>query len=153
MFAFSEASAAVGSGLLGEMGCSMAKPIVGIAPNTRVYERTPGVGSANVYLQALVSLVRHLVDDKGVDVVLQANELGRDSAGSDDRRICNLIAEAAACSDGVFVTRGYLNAESSKALVGMFDLLVASRFHSLVFALSQGVPAVATAGRTSIWSL
>jgi colanic acid/amylovoran biosynthesis protein len=41
------------------------------------------------------------------------------------------------------MTREPLSAESTKALIGRFEFLIGSRFHSLVFGLSQGIPALA----------
>ena len=42
-----------------------------------------------------------------------------------------------------FVPNEYLSAEAVWSLTGCFDLLLASRFHALVFGFSQGVPAAA----------
>ena len=141
--AFFGGSTNQGEGLLRAMGCLMNRPVVGLAPNARIYELTEGSGGRNTYIESLSRLVRHLVDHKGVDVVLQANEMRTDAIAPDDRYLCSTVATAACRPGAVFMTRQRLDAESTSALIGQLDLLVSSRFHSLVFALSRGVPAVA----------
>jgi len=140
VFAFRGGSAEQGRELLRLMGCALERPIVGVAPNQQVYRRTPGTGAGNAYLQALVTLVHHCLDTHDVDVVLQANEIDPGDRSLDDRHLCAIVAAAVARSDRCFFSEQALTAPQTAALVGRFDYLVGSRFHSLVFALSQGVP-------------
>jgi polysaccharide pyruvyl transferase WcaK-like protein len=142
VFAFKGQPGRTGEQLILEMGCGLQRPLVGIAPNMRVYDRSEGTGEPNAYVTTLTALVRHLVDTLGVDVVLQANEMRLDG-GPDDRGLCAVISQAAQRPGRVFTTDRWLGAEESRALVGRLDFLVGSRFHSLVFALSQGVPVMA----------
>ncbi len=141
-FLFRGASAETGTTLLRDLSFSLDRPVVGIAPNMRVYERAGSPGRNNPYVAALASLAQHCLDHWEVDVLVQPNEL-KMSEHSDDRLLCGLIAQAVARPDRCRVANEYLSAESTWALLGRLDFLFASRFHSLVFALSQGVPAMA----------
>ncbi len=142
-FRFQGASAWEGERTLRGMGCSKQRPIVGVAPNMRVYERTAGEGGDNRYVQALTSLVRHCVDNHDVDVVFQANEIDTRRRRVDDRYLCRLIGASVDRPGRCFLTQEPLSAEKTKALIGHFEYLIGSRFHSLVFAFCQGVPAMA----------
>jgi len=142
-FAFRGGPAEQGRQLLRLMGCALERPIVGVAPNQQVYRRTPGSGAGNAYLQALVTLVRHCLDAHDVDVVLHANDTDPAGASPDDRHLCAVVASAVGRPDRCFFTAEALTAPQTAALVGRFDYLVGSRFHSLVFGLSQGVPCMA----------
>lgn len=143
VFSFPGGSEEQGRKILQGMGCSAKRPIVGVAPNMRVFERLPGQGTANPYLAALVRLIVHCIEKLEVDVVLQANEIDPHAWGSDDRHLCSQIALAVNRPDRCFMTREVLSAESTRALVGRFEFLAGSRFHSFVFGFSQGVPGLA----------
>jgi polysaccharide pyruvyl transferase WcaK-like protein len=142
-FAFEGGTPEQGVQSLRNMGCSMNRPIVGVSPNCRVYERAQGEGGKNVYIQALVRLVRRCLSGADVDVVLQANEIACAQGPMDDRYLCGLIAALVNRPDRCFTTREPLTAESTKALIGRFEFLISSRFHSSVFAFSQGIPGMA----------
>jgi polysaccharide pyruvyl transferase WcaK-like protein len=132
-----------GEYILRNMGCSLSRPIIGLAPNMQVYKRVAGSGMGNKYLQALVHLVDYCHKHYDVDVVLQSNHMALFQDRVDDRYLCSLIALSIANPERCFMTRESLTAEATKALIGRFDYLIASRFHSLVFAFSQGIPGMA----------
>jgi len=142
-FCFQGGSEEQGREVLRRMGCAMKRPIIGVAPNMRVFERLPGEGAVNLYLQAVVKLIAHCMDKYDVDVVLQANEIQSQGLMADDRYLCSLIMAAVNRPDRCFMTREPLSAEMTKSLIGCFDFLFGSRFHSFVFAFSQGVPGLA----------
>lgn len=142
-FCFQGGSEEQGRCVLRAMGCKMERPIVGVALNMRVFERLPGRGTANPYLQAIVKFVEHCLDRHDVDVVLQASEIESQGFMADDRHLCSLVAAAVNRPDRCFMTREPLSAKATKSLIGCFDFLVGSRFHSFVFAFSQGIPGLA----------
>lgn len=142
-FVFDLGSRDRGEAMLRTMGCTHERPIVGIAPNMRVYERTSGDGVANEYVRAMSEVALHLIKTTGCDIVLQANEMHPEDGRRDDRYACAAIWRTVAQPSRCFMTRDYLDASTTKSLVGCFDYLVASRFHSLVFALSNSVPCYA----------
>ncbi len=143
VFRFQGGTQKQGEQILGNMGCSMKRPIVGISPNMRVFEHITGKGTGNEYLQVLVKLVKHCLKAHDVDVVLQANKISEYGNRTDDRYLCSLITATVNMADRCFMTRDSLTAEATKALVGQFDYIISSRFHSIVFAFSQGVSGMA----------
>ncbi len=142
VFGFQGGTAEQGEHILRGMGCSLSRPIIGIAPNMNVYRRVLGKGSGNRYLKALLDLITHCQATHDVDIVLQANVISS-SDRLDDRYLCGLVAASVGKPERCFTTRQYLTAEEMKALIGRFDYLIGSRFHSLVFGLSQGIPGMA----------
>lgn len=135
---------------------SAERPLVAISPNMRVYEKTGGGDAQNAYVQALVALARHLMTAHRAQLVLVPNEIMVHDGFPDDRRLCRLLHEAIVgqgadallteagnqAADMALIDR-YHSAEEIKSTIGLADVLVASRFHSLIFALSQGVPSLA----------
>lgn len=143
VFGFQGGSSTQGEHILRSMGCTLNRPIIGLAPNIRVYERVSGKGMGNTYLQALVKLVDYCHSHHDVDIVLQANEIALSENQMDDRYLCSLIFAAVRTPERCFMSRESLTAETTKALIGRFDYLIGSRFHSLVFGFSQGIPGMA----------
>ncbi len=143
VFGFQGGTPEQGEHILRSMGCRLSRPIIGLAPNMQVYKRVPGSGMGNKYLQVLVNLVDYCHTHYDVDVVLQSNQIALSQDSQDDRYLCNLIAISIANPERCFMTIESLTAEATKALIGRFDYLIGSRFHSLVFAFSQGIPGMA----------
>jgi len=139
-FLFDQGNAAQGQRVLESMGYGQARPIVAITPSLRVYERSSGRDVGNEYLRALAELARHCIDRHGLDIVLHANEARRLVAGNDDRHLCRLLAAAVDRPGRCFHTDAVLSAADARVLLGCAELVVGSRYHCFVFALSQGIP-------------
>jgi len=116
--------------------------VIGVAPNMRVYERTPGDGEENQYICLLIALCRHCLEQLGVSVVLIANEIHPGNNVRDDQDLCELLHKQIAHPQ-CFYRRQYCSAETVRNIIGHVDLLIGSRFHTLIFALSQCVPVMA----------
>lgn len=131
-----------GTRLIAELGLDPERPIAAISPNMRVYERTDGEGEANHYCAALVRVGRELLA-RGAQLLLAPHEMlppGKERP--DDRYLCGILADMLPGEDVAAVTTDR-TAEDLKAMIGACDLMLGSRFHALVAALSSGVPAVA----------
>lgn len=144
-FRFRGACESVGNAIFRDIGVQkVGRPVIAIVPNMRVYERTAGSGASNQYVRLLVALADHCIENLGLSVLLAPNEISAPGAtGPDDRFLCGLIESRIRKSEHCFVIREYCSSETIKAILGQADLLISSRFHSLVFALAQGVPVLA----------
>jgi polysaccharide pyruvyl transferase WcaK-like protein len=123
---------------------SAGRPQVGIAPNMRVFERMPGEGIENRYFQILLEITR-LFLDYGATVILIPHEIKmfQDKADwNDDRSLISMVANAVNHSNLIAMTEDY-SARQIKSVISKLDLLIGSRFHALVGAISSNVPVVA----------
>jgi colanic acid/amylovoran biosynthesis protein len=143
VFAFDGGTPTEGAALLRAMGVGPGRTVVGIAPNMRVYDRSEGEGTANGHVRNLVALVRHCVDTLDVDVALLPSECAPVDRGTDDRRLCAMVRDEAQRDSRCHTSAAYVTAAGARAMIGRCDYVVGSRFHALVFALSQGVPCTA----------
>ncbi|NNV54426.1 polysaccharide pyruvyl transferase family protein [Limnovirga soli] len=115
---------------------------VSISPNMRIYERMKGTGANNEYVQAFCTIIKEL--GKRFEILLVPNEI-RPGGGDnkDDQFLSKTIYQAVEDKTNCHFFEGYYSAEEIKAIIKETDLLIASRFHSLVFALSLGIPCMA----------
>ncbi len=121
---------------------NVSRDIVCISPNMRVYERMPGTGSSNTYVRSFLEVIDYL--RKNFEVVLIPNEILPDtSMGRDDQFLCKTIFNALEDKTNVYCITGYYSAEEIKSVIRECTIVIASRFHSLVFALSLGIPSLA----------
>ncbi len=93
------------------------------------------------YEHAILALMRHVQQRYGARLVLFAQCTGP-TAAQDDRRIARRLVAAAQAQglDGVTLIDAALSPELLKAAYTHLDLLVATRMHSAIFALSAHVP-------------
>jgi polysaccharide pyruvyl transferase WcaK-like protein len=119
-------------------------PLVGITPNMRVYERTEGKGFENRYVRALSDLCGFFTRQEGCQVVLIPHEISPNTDRKDDRFLGQLVSSLVPGDAArVCVLTDAHSAADLKAVIGQCVFLVGSRYHSLVAALSQRIPAVA----------
>jgi polysaccharide pyruvyl transferase WcaK-like protein len=144
-FSHQGARPAVGAGILSALGVRLdQRPVVGLTPNTRIYYRTPGEGQANQYVEFMVEVARFCIQEWKAQVVLLPHEYAMgDKPKRDDRFLCGLIQLALAAPEHCVSLSSFHTAEEMKSIISHLDLLIGSRFHSLVFALASAVPVVA----------
>jgi len=112
-----------------------------ITPNIRVYESSPLQGGRNVYLETMVRLVQHIVAKLQIPVLMIPHEWSR--GGNDDAWLMDQILTRLDDRRQVFALRNRPSAADTKAVIGCAHLLVGSRYHSLIAALSMRVPCMA----------
>jgi colanic acid/amylovoran biosynthesis protein len=105
---------------------------VALVPNVRMTDMT-GDTSADRYVEFMTTCAKHLLSLKASPYLLVHE-------GAGDER---LAQEIAAASGGIPVVKEE-DPLKLKGLLGASRAVVASRYHALISALSQGVPAVAT---------
>ncbi len=141
-FLFRDAGAEAGARILAGRG--IAGPIVGIVPNMRVYERSEGTERANVYIRLLADVARFVRTRlTAVPLLLPHEVRPGDGAACDDRFLCRAIQECAGGPDAAPALTDVATAAELKAIIGRCDMLVASRYHSIIAALSHRVVPVA----------
>jgi polysaccharide pyruvyl transferase WcaK-like protein len=103
-----------------------------VVPNYRMIDKTSQIASGQ-YIPFLVAAVRHLLDRNAKPFILIHE-------GSDDHSIAKAVVDAV--GEVPIITEPdplYI-----KGILGECEGTIGSRFHGLVSALSQGVPALAT---------
>ncbi|MCH8555636.1 MAG: polysaccharide pyruvyl transferase family protein [Schleiferiaceae bacterium] len=122
----------------------------GISPNMRIFEKGPRDVMANPYGKLLVQLSLALLN-KGGSVLLIPNEMrpGGGVTHPDDLQLCTQLYEAilqenpVLTEDQLQCPTTYMSAYEVKHIISHLDILIASRFHSLIFGLSQEIPCIA----------
>lgn len=128
-----------GQALLAAVGLTHGeRPLVGITPNMRIVERTAGAGSDNAYFRGLVTLGRWFLDQTDAGLVLIPHEYS--TGRPNDPELCNDLGAALSAPGRVACLTGHESAAGIKSLIGLLDFVVASRYHSLVAAISMRTP-------------
>jgi len=118
------------------------KLIIGISPNMRVLERMGKADASNSYVKIILETIQ-LLQEK-YHVLLIPNEIRPPGdTNKDDAFLCNLLYNLSDSKSNLHLISGYRSAEEIKTIIKTCDFLIASRFHSLIFALSLGIPCVA----------
>lgn len=103
-----------------------------IVPNSRMIDKTSSADGA-AYLALLVKLARQLRQDNRVFFLIHEGEGDRQIADQVNRELGDSLP-----------TIAEPDPLRTKGIIGRCDLVISSRFHALVSALSQGVPALGT---------
>lgn len=119
--------------ILDKYQITLTRPAVCITPNLRVYER-----HGEHYLDYLSIIIDYLVNIN-YQVILLGHELRLDSK-KDDRFLCRLLNDQ---NEAATHIDEFLSAKQIKRIVGLCEFIISSRFHALIAALSQQIPAVA----------
>lgn len=119
--------------ILDKYKITLTRPAMCVTPNLRVYER-----HGEHYLDYLSIIIGHLVK-QNYQVILLGHELRLDSK-KDDRFLCRLLNDQ---NEAAIHIDEFLSAKQIKRIVGLCEFVISSRFHALIAALSQQIPAVA----------
>ncbi|EIM75820.1 hypothetical protein A3SI_12274 [Nitritalea halalkaliphila LW7] len=118
------------------------KPLLALSPNMRVLERMGKADGQNPYVQTLLALISSLRTQ--YEVLLVPNEIRPPGAPQkDDAFLCQLLHDLTPEPEKIYRIKGYRSAEEIKAVIKTCHYVIASRFHTLVFALSLGIPSLA----------
>ena len=138
-FQFHGSSPEAADRILVERGLGdQAAPLVGIAPNMRIYERTPHEGADNPYMNALIRIARDFIERADCHIVLLPHEGSK--LRPNDPELCRMLADHVDCPGRVVGLTGEESSADMKAVIGRLEFLVTSRYHALVAALSLRVP-------------
>lgn len=112
--------------------------------------RFPGVSDASLlygkYIRGVANLVDHLVN-KGYHITLMAHTLGPSSHEDDRIAIKDVEKELDQKSlNNYSVIEDYeLNCQDMEAIYSMYNYMIGTRFHSVIFSLNVDVPSIAIA--------
>jgi len=117
------------------------RKLVGVAPNSIVYEKATRAGLD--YIAFLNDVVR-TIHEQGHRPVLIPHSYRENISKlhNNDRSLCLALLERIPEEMQCFYVDADLDSRDLRALVGQLHLLVASRFHSMISALSMGVPPI-----------
>ena len=144
-FKFQGESQQAGSKVLEKCGINVGDDsFIGIVPNEQVSRRASGKGNDNAYVKAMIRTVDYCVEQLGALVVLIPHHIARTGdAKTGDLPLCALIRDGVKNEARCVSLNEDYSAAILKAVIGQMDMVVASRYHSLIAALSNSVPAVA----------
>ena len=141
-FCFDNISSSFGVNYLESQGISVSeKPILCVAPNMRVYERSSGFGLNNLYLNLISKLCSDFVD-KGFLIIFVPHEIKPNPRQTDDRWLCELLHLSLGNNKHSIAVTENLSAEEIKSIIALCNLLIGSRFHAIIAALHSRIPAV-----------
>jgi colanic acid/amylovoran biosynthesis protein len=143
---FQGADLSVGRRLLTDVGVSKKDKMltVCLTPNLQVYNRSSGRGPDNDYIRSLCDIIVHFCRAHNALVVLLEHQFSqRHPDEMNDRTLCKYVLSSLDRSLPVVHLDKTLSAAQIKSVIGNFDLLLSSRYHALIAALSQQIPAVA----------
>jgi len=112
--------------------------LVGIAVNTKIYERSDTLNSENTYVKLMGQIVDYLVEKWNAKVVFVPHEISL--SGHDDRFVAREICKTVKNVDRIRLIECEYRPEEIKALIGIFDIFVGCRFHSIIASTSMIVP-------------
>jgi polysaccharide pyruvyl transferase WcaK-like protein len=115
--------------------------IAGVAPNTIVESRTRQIGID--YAAVLGACIGRL-NSSGYHVALIPHSYRENASRShnNDAKLCERVLSRVSDRNSCTYVEEDLSSQELRRLVGEFDLLVASRFHSMVSALVMGTPVI-----------
>jgi polysaccharide pyruvyl transferase WcaK-like protein len=117
-------------------------PLVTLSPSAVMYERAGGRGGENGHVLGCKEICRELLR-MGFSVLLVPHSLRR--SGSAPER-CDLAVARAVCDPGadarIRVVDEDLSPSALKSIIANAEAHVGARYHSVIAALSAGVPAV-----------
>lgn len=120
------------------------KPLVGITARPYRFPRNSSpILAYEHYLDEVAEFARQISVEGYVPVFVE-HVISAGSHESDAAAIAAIVSRLAPGSFEVIRVPDF-NCRQIKALYGMLDFVVGTRFHSVIFALSEGVPAMAIA--------
>jgi colanic acid/amylovoran biosynthesis protein len=118
--------------------CAGDRPIVGLTL-MNWQEQNPRFANQQAYENAMLMLIEYLHNHYNAQIILFAQCTGP-TLDQDDRYIARRVLAAAAHLERICFIDAILPPEILKAAYRKLDMLVATRMHSAIFAMSVGVP-------------
>jgi len=118
--------------------------LITVTPSAVLFSRGRRGGEGNAHLSQMVSLCRSLSSrEYRILLVPHTFRPGDPSPSICDTAVCKLIMDELGGDDHVRRLEGDLSPSGLKSVISSAHLHVSGRYHSLIAALSTGVPAIA----------
>jgi len=114
------------------------RPVVGVSVSYRVQLHA---ASPDAYVSAMVQLIHRIIEVHHAYVVIIPNEVS--DGPFDDMKVAERISSEVGLPDCEVVKANELRAEEIKGIIGECDAVVAARYHTIIAAISLGVPVLA----------
>ena len=112
------------------------RKVLGISVSYQIRNR---FATQEEYMFMMISFVRYVVQDYRINVLLIPNELEQ---GIDDEKVAQEIEETVDIDECKMLDTSNLTASEIKGMINHCDLLIASRYHTVVAGLSMGIPTI-----------
>lgn len=118
------------------------KPLIGIVASRQVDQRISDgdIKSQNRYTTIIAQIADHVIEKLNALIVFIPNEIAQQKGGYDDIYTAEKAYELIKNKSEVRLITTEHQAQELKGLIGKCDLLITSRYHSTVAALSTCVP-------------
>ncbi len=113
-------------------------PLIGISVSYQARNRAHDPKS---YLEIMARFADYLIKHHGANVVLIPNELS--DGANDDMKTAEEICAIVADEDCKVLYTNNMLAQEIKGVIGRCEVVVAARYHTIVAALSLGIPTLA----------
>lgn len=113
-------------------------PLIGLSISFQVRNRARDGAS---YLRTMEDFVKYLIEKYSAHIVIMPNELSE--TANDDTRIGKEICDKVNDGRCELLYIDNLLAQEIKGVIGQCDVIIASRYHTIVAALSLGIPTLA----------
>lgn len=138
-FLFPAASPNIADAILANAGPAPG-PLFGIIPNINIFHRIANTGAEeHPYIRFLVRLHTYAETELGATVIFICHEQ-RGPKQRDDAWLIQQVLQHIASPCGPLIVSADHSASELKAVIGRLDFVVASRYHSIIAAISQAVP-------------
>lgn len=131
--------------ILGAEGIEIKKPMVGLNVSQLISRWVPGNDFNKKYTRYVALMARtadFLVDVLHAKVVLVPHVTHPDM---DDREVAKDVMNLTFRKNAIQMIKEDYSSDELKGIIGYFDLFIGARMHSVIAALSTGVPALAIA--------
>jgi len=115
--------------------------MIGVSVNTRIYEVCDLQKPENSYVKLIAEVTDYLLERLKAKVVFIPYEV-KDN-GYDDRFVAREIYKIARNKRGMQLVENEYGPEELKGVIGIFDLFIGCRFHSIIASTSMLVPTLA----------
>ena len=129
--------------ILHREGVPEAKPLIGIVPSALIHRFYTGVDNEEKledYLELMGKTVDYLTEKLNATVLLLSHVFGPTSY--DDRIIGERVLQRVRNKERIKLIRREYEAEELKGIIGQLDLLISTRMHPIIHAISMHTPVV-----------